>query len=174
MALTGCIMPGNAWLAKLEVIMIHLQVFPKPGFFSIPSLCVGWVFIAWVFTSWSLNGCYMSSRWSKPLAHFTNISEISSLTFIMLETTSVTKFMKQPFQWKHTQKVQTDLSAVGNVFKKLKHCSFIIGCRDIHWSVHLLEQQQHTLVNISIWNKARPRVILRVSWEYRAPSSVQV
>ena len=30
--------------------------------------------------------------------------------------------------------------ASGNVFKKLKHCSIVIDCWDIHWSVHLLFQ----------------------------------
>ena len=34
--------------------------------------------------------------------------------------------------------LQKASSAIGNVFKKLKHSSIIIGCWDIHCSVYLL------------------------------------
>ena len=44
------------------------------------------------------------------------------------------------FQCRHNLLLQTDLSAYGNVSKKLKHCFIITGNWDIHWSVHLLSR----------------------------------
>ena len=49
-----------------------------------------------------------------------------------------TKQINNFFQCRHNLMLQTDSSAYYNVSKKLKHCSIIIGCWDILWSVHLL------------------------------------
>ena len=49
---------------------------------------------------------------------------------------------------------QANSLASGNVFKTLKHHSVITACRDIHWSMCLLEQQVHTPVDISTRNRS--------------------
>ena len=41
-------------------------------------------------------------------------------------------------------------TGAGNVFKKLKHRFIIIGCWDIHRSVHLLFKHAHSIESISI------------------------
>ena len=38
------------------------------------------------------------------------------------------------FQCRYILMPQTDSSSQGNTFKKLKHCSIIIGCWNIHWN----------------------------------------
>ena len=40
--------------------------------------------------------------------------------------------------------LQRESIAPDNILKKLKHCSTIISCWDIHWTMHLTFQQVHT------------------------------
>ena len=67
------------------------------------------------------------------------------LTLNILQLTITTKIYDKIV----SMLVYSDATAIGNVFKKLKHGSIINGCWNIHWIVHLLEQQVHTSVDIS-------------------------
>ena len=62
----------------------------------------------------------------------------------MLRVTSVAKIYKTTF-WNIAVIVmlQTESSGHGKVFKKLKHCSIIIGCWDVHWFIYL--QNAHSV-----------------------------
>ena len=55
------------------------------------------------------------------------------------------------FQRRYILMIQDVSLHPGNVFKKLKHGSIIIGCWDIHWSVHLLFEQ--TSMDLSTCDK---------------------
>ena len=57
---------------------------------------------------------------------------------------------------KHSTNTQnTQVCSVGNqTYKCIVHCSIIIDCWYIHWSVHLLIQQVNTPVDISNWDKS--------------------
>ena len=63
-------------------------------------------------------------------------------------------FWNNFFQCRFILMLNTDSWTPGNVFKKLQHCSIIVGCWDIHWSVHLLFKQVCISVDIYTYNKS--------------------
>ena len=59
---------------------------------------------------------------------------------------------RQCHDCRHNLMLQGNSSASCNT--KLKHCSIVTSCRDIHWSVHVLEERLHTSVDSPLYNKA--------------------
>ena len=78
---------------------------------------------------------------------------ISHLTLSMLGELWYPETSKYLYQYRYILLLQTNLFAMDRVFKKLKHNSVIIGCWNIHRSVHLLFRLMHTSVDISARNK---------------------
>ena len=57
------------------------------------------------------------------------------------------------FQRRYVLMLQRYLLAPGSAFRKLRRCSIIISCWNIHSSVHMLFQQMHTLEDIAPCDK---------------------
>ncbi len=72
-----------------------------------------------------------SCRWSCSVPRW---SHSLMITFSMLQSTSVGETSETAFvQCRHILVPQKDSVAIGNIFKKLKHASIIIG----HWDIRL-------------------------------------